>query len=125
MTAYLGPETLSLLSVADRDIVHTALIEEARRDALTPIDLLKDKRWILATKLKRQEPVDEEELGWIIRSLRERADRTERRGMALNPICDRRIADKVTEIKQAREQAMISSIEARYKGKTACSEQTA
>lgn len=120
MTAYLGPETLSLLSVTDRDIVHTALIEAARHESLTSVDLLKDKRWILATKVKRQEPVDEEELGWIIKSLRERADRTERRGMALNPICDRRIADKVTEIKQAREQAMISSIAARYKEITAC-----
>ncbi|WP_289135527.1 hypothetical protein [uncultured Brevibacillus sp.] len=80
MTAYLGPETLSMLSVADRDIVHTALIEAARRDALTPVDLLKNKRWILASKIKRQEPVDEEELGWIIKSLQERADRTERRG---------------------------------------------
>ncbi|QRG68564.1 hypothetical protein [Brevibacillus choshinensis] len=125
MTAYQGPETLEILSDADRDTIHTALVEAARRDALTPIDLLKDKRWILAAKVKRQQPVDEEELGWVIKSLRERADRSERRGMALNPIYDRAIADKVAEIKQAREYVMINSISSRYKEKTACSEQTA
>ncbi len=125
MTAYLGPETLSLLSVVDRETVHTALIEAARRDALTPIDLLKDKRWILAGKIKREQPVDEEELGWIERSLRERADRTERAGMVMNPILDRAIADKVAEIKQAREQAMLEMIQSRYKEKAARGERTA
>ncbi|WP_301171075.1 hypothetical protein [Brevibacillus nitrificans] len=125
MTAYLGPETLDALSADDRETIHTALVEAARRDALTPIDLLKDKRWILATKVKRQQPLDEEELGWVIRSLRERADRTERRGMVMNPVYDRVIADKVSEIKLAREQVMINSIVTRYKEKTACSEQTA
>ena len=125
MTAYLGPETLGMLSVADRDTIHTALVEAARRDALTPIDLLKDKRWILAAKIKRQMAVDEEELGWVIRSLKERADRTERNGMTLNPTFDRVIADKVKVIKESREQAMLESIKARYIEKTACSEQTA
>ncbi|WP_411502930.1 hypothetical protein [Brevibacillus centrosporus] len=125
MTAYLGPETLEILSATDRDTIHTALIETARRDALTPMDLLKDKRWILAAKIKREQPVDEEELGWIINSLRERADHSERKGMTINPVYDRAIADKVAEIKQAREQMMIESIASRYKEKTACSEQTA
>lgn len=125
MTAYLGPETLAVISAADRDTIHTALIEAARRDALTPIDLLKDKRWILATKIKRQQPLDEEELGWVIRSLQERADRTERKGMIMNPTFDRLIALKIKEIKDEREQAMIESIQARYKEKTACGEQTA
>lgn len=125
MTAYPGPETLAVISAADRDTIHTALIEAARRDALTPIDLLKDKRWILATKIKRQQPVDEEELGWVIRALQERADRTESKGMIMNPTFDRLIALKIKEIKDEREQAMIESIQARYKEKTACGEQTA
>lgn len=125
MTAYLGPETLAILSGADRDTIHTALVEAARRESLTPIDLLKDKRWILAAKVKREHPVDEEELGWIIKSLRERADHSESKGMTMNPVYDRAIADKVAEIKQAREQMMVESIASRYKEKTACSEQTA
>lgn len=125
MTAYLGPETLAVISAADRDTIHTALIEAARRDALTPIDLLKDKRWILATKIKRQQPVDEEELGWVIRALQDRADRTESKGMIMNPTFDRLIALKIKEIKDEREQAMIEIIQARYKEKTACGEQTA
>ncbi|WP_400162885.1 hypothetical protein ACAF76_008235 [Brevibacillus sp. TJ4] len=125
MTAYLGPETLASISEADRETIHTALIEAARRDALTPIDLLKDKRWILASKIKREQPVDEEELGWIIQSLRERAGRTERNGMVLNPTFDRVIAEKIAEIKSTREQAMLENIRDRYKEKTACGEQTA
>jgi hypothetical protein len=125
MTAYPGPETLAILSVADRDTIHTALVEAARRDALTPIDLLKDKRWILAAKVKRNEAVDEEELGWIVTTLKERADRTERNGMELNPVFDRALAGKVAEIKAARERGMIDSIMSRYKEKANCGEQSA
>lgn len=125
MTAYLGPEHLSVLSSEERDNIHTALIEAARRDALTPVDLLRDKRWILAAKVKRQEAVDEEELGWIIVSLKERANRSERNGMVLNPLFDQVLAQKVEFIKEKREQEMLSKIKDRYNEKTACSEQTA
>ncbi|WP_289141489.1 hypothetical protein [uncultured Brevibacillus sp.] len=125
MTAYLGPETLSLISVLDREAIHTALIEMARREALTPMDLQKDRRWLLAEKVKRHQPLDEEELGLTVSTLRRRADISERNGFEMNPIIDRNIADKVEEIKKAREEMMLEKIKARYKEKTACSEQTA
>lgn len=125
MTAYLGPETLSLISVLDREVLHTALIEMARREAITPMDLLKDRRWLLAEKVKRQQPLDEEELGLAVSTLRKRADISERNGFEINPIIDRNIAAKVEEIKKAREEMMLEKIKARYKEKTACSEQTA
>ncbi len=125
MTAYPGPEMLMALSVADRDAIHTALVEAARRDALTPLDLLKDKRWLLAAKVKREQAVDEEELWLIVESLKARADRSERLGMQMNPVYDRVIAAKVEEIRIAREQTMFDSIMARYKEKANCGEQSA
>ncbi len=121
MISFDDPGLSSVLTLQDRSNIYLALIESTRRNT----DPDHDKKWILSRKVRCSMPLDEEELEMIVTTLRERANRSERNGMILNPLFDRILADKVASIKDKREQQMIEYIQSRYKEKTACSQQTA
>ncbi|MGN7470372.1 hypothetical protein [Brevibacillus sp. SAFN-007a] len=69
--------------------------------------------------------VDEEQLSMIVSALQETATRYDQQGMVMVAIKMRITADKVLDIKKARETAQAARILGRFKEKPTCSEQVA
>lgn len=67
--------------------------------------------------------VDEEQLSMIVSALQETATRYDQQGMAMVALKMRITADKVLDIKKARETAQAARILRRFKEKPTCSEQ--